>query len=97
MTDESLSFDHGSGTVSDVQDHKSDLQRRLKPRHLYEMFQHTCSYDVLTYGDSQMIAIGGVIVSVLVTEALSTTDMRRELDCFSELVLTWPMADQQAS
>ncbi|KAI4735791.1 dicarboxylic amino acid permease [Aureobasidium sp. EXF-12298] len=46
VTGESLSFDHDSGTVSDMNagsENKSGLQRRLKPRHL------------------QMIAIGGVI------------------------------------
>lgn len=44
-----------------------------------------------------MIAIGGVIVSVLVTELLKITDMRRARVCFLELVLIWLMADLQAS
>ena len=36
VTGESLSLDHDSGTVSDVTgfENRSDLQRKLKPRHL---------------------------------------------------------------
>jgi hypothetical protein len=43
-----------------------------------------------------MIAIGGVIVRVLLTESLNTTDMCRVPDCFLELVLIWLMVALQA-
>jgi hypothetical protein len=44
-----------------------------------------------------MIAIGGVIVSILVTEVLIITDMCRALDYFSELDLIWLMVVLQGS
>jgi hypothetical protein len=44
-----------------------------------------------------MIAIGGVIVSVLVIEALNITNMCRVLDYSLELALIWLMVAQQAS
>lgn len=44
-----------------------------------------------------MIAIGGVIVSVFLTEVLNITDMRRVLDYFLELALIWLMVALQAS
>jgi hypothetical protein len=44
-----------------------------------------------------MIAIGGVIVSILVTEVLSITYMYRALDCFWELDLIWLMVVLQGS
>jgi hypothetical protein len=44
-----------------------------------------------------MIAIGGVIVSMLVTEVLNIPDIRRVLDCSLELDLIWLMVDPQVS
>jgi hypothetical protein len=44
-----------------------------------------------------MIAIGGVIVSMLMTEVQSITDICRVLVCFLGLVLIWLMVAPQAS